>query len=97
LGLIDALGGYDTAQGQIRDLLKLEATAPLDLVALPEPKAPWQKLARIFGGGAVAEDDGVRALLGAARVLAPMAERLQALDPQAGALMAPMLPRQARP
>lgn len=94
IGLVDILGGYDAAQGQVRELLKLESGAALDLAAFPEPKKPWQKFARLLGGGV--EDEGVQALIRVARVLTPVAERLQALDPQAGVLTAPHLP-QARP
>ncbi|AVM76420.1 signal peptide peptidase SppA [Magnetospirillum gryphiswaldense] len=77
-GLVDALGGWDVAQAQVRELLKLAPDADLDLVAYPKPKAPWQKLAKMMGGGGgLAEDEGMRALLRLARVLAPVAAQLE--------------------
>lgn len=88
-GLVDVLGGWDVAQGQVRELLKLTPDAALDLVAYPKPKAPWQKLAQALGGGSLSEDEGVRALLKMAKVLAPVAAQLEAASPQAGALRMP--------
>lgn len=92
LGLVDALGGYDVAQGQVREVLKLAPDAALDLVAFPEAKKPWEVLAKMMSSGSMAEDKGVTALLKAARVLAPVAERLEAMDPKAGALRLPVVP-----
>jgi protease-4 len=91
--LVDALGGYDVAQAQLRELLKLEPDAALDLVAFPEPKKPWEVVAKMLGGGRT-EDQKV--LLRAARVLAPLAGHLEAMDPQAGALRLPVAPAMAR-
>ena len=89
-GLVDALGGWDVAQAEVRGLLKLSPDTALDLVAYPKPLPPWQKLAKALGrGGGLAEDEGVRALLETARMLAPLARGMQALDAQGGALRVP--------
>lgn len=88
-GLVDALGGWDEAQAQLRQVLKLAPDSGLDLVAYPKPLPPWQKLAKALGGGGVAEDEGVRALLRAAKVLEPLTRQLEAVSPQAGALRLP--------
>ncbi|CAA7620524.1 signal peptide peptidase SppA [Magnetospirillum sp. UT-4] len=93
VGLVDTLGGYPEAEAELRALLKLAPDAALDLVAFPAPKSPLEMVAKVLGGGgSMAEDENLRTLLGAARVLAPLAERLQALDPAGQALRAPGLP-----
>lgn len=90
LGLVDALGGYDVAQAQLRELLKLPADAPLDLVAFPEPKSPLEMLSKLASRGGMADDKGAATLLRAARILAPVVDRLEAASPQAGALRLPV-------
>lgn len=92
LGLVDALGGYDVAQAQVRDLLKLPADSALDLVAFPEPKSPLELLSKLASRGGMADDKGAETLLRAARVLAPVVDRLEAAGPKAGALRLPVSP-----
>jgi protease IV len=60
-GLIDGVGGYGESMAAIRELLELEADAPLKLKAFPQPKG-WLEL--ISGGGAqpVATSAAVQAL-----------------------------------
>ena len=94
-GLVDRLGGWDAAQAELRAALHLEAASPLDLVDYPRPQKPWQRLAKALSGGGLAEDDGVRALMGAARLLAPVAAALEAAAPQAGALRMSPVPMAA--
>lgn len=96
LGLVDALGGLDVAQAQLREVLRLEPDAALDLVPFPAPRKPWEMLAKMASGGGMAEESGTRALLRAARVLAPVAEKLEAMDPRAGALRLPVIPETSR-
>lgn len=91
LGLVDALGGYDVAQAQLREVLKLAPDAALDVVAFPAAKKPWEVAAEMISGGR-AEDSGLRALVQAARVLAPLAQALETMDPKAGALRLPVVP-----
>jgi len=96
LGLVDALGGMDVAQAEVRGLLKLEADAGLDLVPFPQPKKPWEVLAKLANSGGMAEDPAARTLLRAARVLEPLTRQIEAMDPQAGALRLHALPQEAR-
>ncbi len=96
LGLVDALGGMDVAQAEVRGLLKLAADAPLELEPFPQPKKPWEMLAKLANSGGRAEDPAVRSLLAAARVLAPLARQVEAMDPKAGELRLPVLPPEAR-
>jgi len=90
-GLVDALGGWDVAQAQVRELLKLAPDEGLELVSYPKPLSPWRKLAKMLGGsgGSLTEDEGVRALLRAAKLMAPLTRQLEAVSPQAGELRLP--------
>ncbi|MBC7950452.1 MAG: signal peptide peptidase SppA [Rhodospirillaceae bacterium] len=92
MGLVDALGGYDVAQAQLREVLKLAPDAALDLVAFPEPKKPWEVLAKMMSSGSGGMAEETRALARMARVLAPVAERLEAMDPKAGVMRLPVVP-----
>jgi len=49
LGLVDALGGMETAMVEARDVLGLEADAPLRLRRFPRPKSPWEMLFSLTG------------------------------------------------
>lgn len=51
LGLVDALGGYETALVQTRELLELAPDAELDVRTFPRPRSPFQAL---FGEGRTA-------------------------------------------
>ena len=44
VGLVDALGGYAVAAGLVREALALEPDAPLNIVVLPEPLSPLDRL-----------------------------------------------------
>lgn len=92
LGLVDALGGYDVARNQLRELLKLAADAPLDMVAFPEPQSPLEMLSKLVSRGGMAESKDAETLMRAARVLAPLVERLEVMSPKAGALRLPVSP-----
>jgi len=72
-------------------VLKLSPDAGLDLESYPKPLSPWRKLAKMLGGtgGGLTEDEGVRALLHAAKVMAPLTRQLEAVSPQAGELRLP--------
>ncbi|HLO76590.1 MAG TPA: signal peptide peptidase SppA, partial [Magnetospirillum sp.] len=92
LGLVDALGGYDVAQAQLRELLKLPADAPLKLVAFPEPESPLQALSKFASRGGMAKAKEAETLARAARVLAPVLDRVEGMDAKAGALRMPVSP-----
>lgn len=92
LGLVDKLGGYDVALAEMRGLLKLEAGAPLKLADFPKP-GPLEMLAKTLSGSR-AEEPGVQALMRLGRVMAPMAERLEAMQGGDVLMMPPgMAPR----
>jgi len=62
-GLIDAVGGYRTALDEVRGLLDLEPDAPIELVQMPPPVQPLERLLRVLDGGVSAPS--VAALFGA--------------------------------
>ena len=49
LGLVDALGGMETAMVEVRDLLGLEGDAPIRLKRFPRPKSQWEMLFSLTG------------------------------------------------
>lgn len=62
VGLVDELGGYPEALDAVRGLLNLEDGTPLDIVILPEPLSPWDRIAEwLEEGGSV--DDLISALV----------------------------------
>lgn len=85
LGLVDALGGYDVAMKQVRDLLGLPETAPLAVLPLPRPKNPLQTLMALASGDeseesvmqSVSRHLGAQALADLRPVLAPLAPVLR--------------------
>ena len=51
VGLVDKLGGYIAAAGLVRETLELDADAPLNIVVLPEPKSPIERVQDALSGG----------------------------------------------
>ena len=49
LGLVDALGGMETAMLQTREVLGLEGDAAIRLKRFPRPRAPWEMLFSMTG------------------------------------------------
>jgi len=49
LGLVDALGGMETAMLQTREVLGLEGDAAIRLKRFPTPKTPWEMLFSMTG------------------------------------------------
>jgi len=97
VGLVDKLGGYNAAAGLVRETLELEAGAPLNIVVLPEPKTPIERVRDAFSGGvpfmrAVAEllsgprPDSLGTVL---RHLEPVVGDTSFLRPPAGLLQLP--------
>lgn len=44
VGLVDALGGYETAYALAREALELEADAPIEVRSYPLARTPWDQL-----------------------------------------------------
>jgi protease IV len=82
-GLVDALGGLDKAMAELRPLIGLQPDAPLDLVAYPKPKQPWEKLAEIAMLADHADGSETSVLAHLVRVLSPLAAALDTLSPAA--------------
>ncbi len=94
LGLVDELGGYPAALAAIRELLELDADAPLDLTLLPREKTPLEKLQTLLAGGseaAVAQAAAVETLRALQPVLQDVGQVV--VPPQTrGVVHAPALP-----
>ena len=82
LGLVDQLGGFDTALAVVRELLKLSPQAPLHLEALPKPKSPLEMLFGVLEQGS-ADQMALRQLGVTARQLSPWLTRLGGASGQA--------------
>ena len=94
-GLVDALGGFDVALANARELMGVEADAPLRVVLFPEQRDPFTALLEdAFGsrwGPGLASTEAARKLSVLVEALAPLiqaAERLTA-DPRENVLRAP--------
>jgi protease-4 len=72
-GLVDALGGLDTAVGLAKDAAKIGATQPVTLRPYPQPKTPLQQVLAGLNG----DDDET----GAGSVVGTSLGRLAALAP----------------
>lgn len=92
LKLVDALGGYDKALAEVREVLKLPADAPLRIRLLPRPESPLQAfLARFSGGSEEASVRGLNRVLEVIRPLTRVARRTGLLEtPGDGVLRAPI-------
>jgi protease-4 len=77
LGLVDQLGGIDVAQAVIREKLKLNADAPLDLVVFPKPPGLLESISRSLGGGGEDTRVDLLALLGRDPQLARLVKAAQ--------------------
>lgn len=85
-GLVDALGGIDTAMALAKELAGLAEDAEPDLIILPRPLPPWEQLGEslpFFGSM-------VRNLALVSAALAPAAQTLAPLTQGAGARMHPI-------
>lgn len=51
VGLVDALGGYQTALDEVRRTLDLEPGAPIELTVLPEQLSPFNRLRKALSSG----------------------------------------------
>jgi len=95
LGLVDELGGFPTALSAVRELLDLDAGAPLELILLPREKTKFEKYMALFDSSsdmAVASAAAIEtmralqpAVRGVGRVVAPPGAR--------GVIHAPPLPQ----
>ena len=85
LGLVNELGGFDTALAALRQLLKSDADAPVNLIAYPPPKSPLEMLHDLLHEGA-SDHVAIRQAAAMARVVSPVLTRL-GLQTQNGALL----------
>jgi len=97
-GLIDAVGGYQTALAEMRDLIGLEPDAAVELVPMPRPLSPFEQLARALDGEVSAPSlatllgaEGDGAVTRAAQELGLPADDFELLRPPAGVLQMPPL------
>lgn len=74
-GLVDEVGGVDTAMAYLRRRLDLGEDAALELINYPEPATPWGFLRELADGQLASH----RALRGLMPVLQPLAAGAQAL------------------
>lgn len=98
LGLVDALGGYATAIGEVKDALDLDPSDSINLVVRPRPASRFEQLAKVLDGGDPSV--GMASLLGAVpegqagdliRAFGPLAENLAVLVPPEGVLQMPAM------
>ena len=62
-GLVDDLGGLDTALATARDQLDIAADAPLTVRLFPEPRTPFDDLAELLGDGVPVRSETAERLL----------------------------------
>jgi protease IV len=78
LGLVDALGGYDTALRLARQAAKIAPNAPVELAVYPRPQGPIEFLYDRLSGQQRGDGGGAGAVGRAAAALAPLMARLDA-------------------
>jgi protease-4 len=90
IGLVDDIGGYETAVGLIRQLARLPSQMPVNLVQFPRPKDPLDYLVDFAKSGRVPPDlaDGLVSFVALAK-LAGTVQQLLGLLPPAGELTMP--------
>jgi len=71
-GLVDRLGGLDTALAAVRDVLELAEGAPLTVEVWPEPASPLEQLVGLMSAEAAADGPAAAAL----RRLEPVVSRV---------------------
>ncbi len=97
LGLVDSLGGYATAIGEVKSALDLDPSDGINLVLRPRPPSRFEQLSRLLDGGdpfaRIAEMFGLRDDQAdrLARALGPVAEDLSVLAPSVGVLQMPAM------
>ncbi len=82
LGLVDELGGLDTAIALAKQLAKIPATQSVTLVTLPPPKTLWERIAEMTEGADLAR----------AGPMAPLKAALVRLESLAGQPVWALLP-----
>ena len=85
LGLVDQLGGFETAVDALRQLLHLAPDAAVQLIALPPPQSPLDMVSDLLHQGA-SDRVALRQMAAVAQVFAPVLTRL-GLQTQGNAMM----------
>ncbi len=97
-GLVDALGGYDVAIGEVKQALGLDADADITLALWPKPQSPFDEVMKLLSGDGQPLAQIGAALFGGqeAGVIAEVGDRLglsaedlDLLKPPAGVLQMP--------
>jgi protease-4 len=87
MGLVDELGGFNTALTSLKGILKESPDAPVDLVAFPQPKSAIEMIRDMMEQG-VYDRVALAKIASTIKILSPIVEAFQARS--AGAqLMAP--------
>lgn len=81
IGLVDALGGFQTALAQVRQLVGVAPDAKLNLVPFPQPKGPFENLMALMSGDTRAEAGRAVSALVAADLLAEIRPVIAPLAP----------------
>ena len=85
LGVVNELGGFETALSALRDLLKVAPDAAVDLIPYPRPKSPLKMVQDLMSGG-VSDHVALGKIAGAVKVLSPWVAKL-GMQTQGGSLL----------
>ncbi|MDE1148408.1 MAG: signal peptide peptidase SppA [Azospirillaceae bacterium] len=81
LGLVDAIGGYDVALQQVRQVANIPAGASLTIVQFPKPKNTYEMVLDLLNGKAAVQMASAAEARGADKVMADYGPLLNVLQP----------------
>jgi len=82
LGLVDELGGFDTALSVLKTAMKESPDAPVELIAYPQPKSPFEMIRDVLNQG-VYDRETLGRIAKGVRVLSPLVSAIAARSPGA--------------